>query len=112
MVKVVAAHLRQSGKGSFVLFEILGEIELLQSQKTGRFYATARRCMISTTFDAATANSFVGQSLPGSIGRVECEPYTYTVPESGEEVELAHKWDYVPEEKPLKSTNLAGHLSQ
>jgi hypothetical protein len=105
MVKVVAAHLRQSEKGSFVLFEIMGQIELLQSQKTGRFYATARRCMISTTFDATTANNFVGQSLPGSIDRVECDPYDYKIPETGEEVVLAHRWDYVPEEQPLKSTS-------
>ena len=111
MVKVVAAHLRQSEKGHFLMFEIMGQIELLQSQKTGRFYATARRCMISTTFDAITANNFVGQSLPGSIGRVECEPYNYTVPESGEEIELAHRWDYVPEGQPLKST-MSSHLLQ
>jgi hypothetical protein len=110
MVKVVAAHLRQSEKGQFVLFEIMGQVELLQSQQTGRWYATARRCKISTTFDAATANTFVGQSLPGSIGRVECDPYTYTVPETGEEVELAHRWDYVPEDSILKSTAATTHL--
>lgn len=105
MVKVLAAHLRQSEKGQFVMFEIMGELELLQSQKTGRFYATARRCMISTTFDATVACTFVGQNLPGTIGRVECDPYEYKVPETGEEVVLAHRWDYVPEDQPLKSTS-------
>lgn len=112
MVKVVAAHLRQSEKGQFVMFEIMGELELLQSQKTGRFYATARRCMISTTFDAITAGTFVGQSLSGTIGKVDCDPYTYKVPETGEEVELAHRWDYVPQEQTLKSTMLPSGISQ
>jgi hypothetical protein len=96
MVKIIATHLRQSEKGNFVSLELQGDIELLQSQQTGRFYATARRCFISTTFDLATAKSFVGNSLPGSIARVACDPYAYKVPETGEEVTLSHTFSYIP----------------
>lgn len=101
MVKVIAAHLRESEKGEFVTLELLGNIELVQSQSTGRFYATARRCSISTTFDLETAKGFVGQLLSGSIGRVQCEPYAYTVPESGEVINLSHTYAYIPAQEKV-----------
>jgi hypothetical protein len=34
--------------------------------------------------------------MPGTIERVECDPYNYTVPETGEVVTLAHTYEYVP----------------
>lgn len=98
MVTVKACHLRQ-GKDDkeFVSLELMGEIELVQSSKTGRFYATARRCFISSTFDIATANRMVGKEMPGSIAKMECEPYDYTLPETGEVIQLSHNYGYVPE---------------
>jgi hypothetical protein len=101
MVKVIAAHLRESEKGKFVTLDLLGQIEMVQSQNTGRFYATARRCSIGTTFDLETAKGFIGQLLPGSIGRVPCEPYQYAVPESGEVITLAHTYAYIPQEEKV-----------
>lgn len=76
--------------------ELHGDVMLIQSSKTGRFYATAKRCFISSTFDEATANAIVGTKLAGSIEKVECDPYDYTVPETGEIVELSHTYTYVP----------------
>ena len=96
MVKIIASHLRQSEKGEFVSMELLGDIELVQSHNTGRFYATARRCSISTTFDVDTAKGFIGQTLPGSIGRVSCDPYEYKLPENGETITLSHTYSYIP----------------
>ena len=41
MVKVKAYHLRKNAEGQpYVSLELLGEVELVQSQNTGRFYAT------------------------------------------------------------------------
>jgi hypothetical protein len=77
MVRIYQAHLRENEKGSFVSLELMGDIELVQSQNTGRFYATAKRCFISSTFNLETAQSLVGQLLPGKIVRVACEPYSY-----------------------------------
>lgn len=106
MVKIIATHLRESEKGKFVTLELMGDIELVQSQNTGRFYATARRCNISTTFDVEAANGFIGQSLPGSIDRIPCEPYSYMVPESGETISLSHSYAYVPPQgKIITETN-------
>jgi len=99
MVTVKAYHIRQKEgeEGSFISLELNGDLELVQSQKTGRHYATVRRCFISSTFDEPVAKTMVGRQIPGTIGRVPCDEYEYTVPETGEVVLLAHRWDYVPE---------------
>jgi len=99
MVKVIAAHLREGENGNFMSLELMGDIELVQSQNTGRFYATARRCFISSTFDETTAKSFIGKELPGLIVRVQSDPYDYTVPETGEVISLTHTYTYMPEQR-------------
>jgi hypothetical protein len=98
MVRVINVHLREGEKGSYVSLELQGDITLVQSQNTGRFYATAKRCFIYSTFDEATAKSLIGTQIPGTIQRVDCEPYEFTVPETGEVIQLAHSYQYVPEE--------------
>lgn len=35
--------------------------------------------------------------MPGSIVRKQCDPYEYTLPETGEIIKLAHQWDYQPD---------------
>jgi hypothetical protein len=39
--------------------ELTDDAELVQSQNTGRFYATVRRCFISSTFDEETAKALI-----------------------------------------------------
>ena len=98
MVIVKDAHLRKGqDEKTFVSLELAGDIELVQSQNTGRFYATVRRAFVSATFDLPTAQLFVGKTLPGKIERVEAEPYDYTIPDSGEIVILNYSYQYVPE---------------
>ena len=96
MITIVATHLREGEKGSFVSLELQGDVELVQSMNTGRFYATAKKCFVSSTFNEEQANGLVGTKLPGSIIRVEAEPYEYTVPETGEIIELSHTYTYLP----------------
>jgi hypothetical protein len=106
MVTVKNYHLRQGEDGkSFVTLELIGDIELVQSSNTGRFYATCRRCFIYSTFDEAAAKSLVGKQIPGSIERVECEPYQYTVPDTGELIMLAHTYTFQPEVLATKQAN-------
>ncbi len=101
MVVVKEYFLREGENGDYVTLQLEGEIELVQSQNTGRFYATARRCNIYSTFDEETAARMVGAVMQGRIERVACEPYKYVVPETGEEITLTFKWDYNPEEGPI-----------
>ncbi len=98
MVIVKNYHVREGEQGSFISLELMGDIEMVQSTNTGRYYATARRCFISSTFDELTAKKMVGKEIKGSIKRVPCEAYDYTLPETGEIINLGYKWDYVPEE--------------
>lgn len=104
MVKIINAHLREGDKGSYVSLELQGDITLIQSQNNGRFYATAKRCFIFSTFDIQTAKALVGTQMPGSIERVEAEPYDYMIPETGELIKLAHSYSYCPPDgKPIPS---------
>jgi hypothetical protein len=100
MVTVTDYNYRQSKEGDkphYISLELEGEIEMVQSQNSGRFYATVRRCNISSTFDELTAERMVGKQMPGSIERVPCEPYDFTVPETGEVIKIGYRWSYVPE---------------
>jgi hypothetical protein len=96
-VKSAVERTAKDGK-TFIALELAGDIELVQSQSTGRFYATVRKCTISSTFDEQTAKQFIGKQLMGSIVRVEADPYDFVVPETGEQIVLSHTWVYQPEE--------------
>lgn len=106
MVFIKNYHVRESETGSFISLELEGDIELIQSQQTGRFYATNRRCFISSTFDEATAKLMVGKKIEGSIDRASCEPYDFTIPQTGEVIKLAHSYEYRPLEIPMATRNV------
>lgn len=103
MVTVSGYAVRQNQEGdSFVVLILQGDMELVQSQQTGHFYATAKKCTISSTFTEQMAATLVGKQLPGKIIKEECEPYDFVAPETGEIVELNHRWVYVAEEGPKR----------
>ena len=95
-VKNFAKRQREDGTHFFVLI-LQGGLELVQSKSTGKFYATTRTTSIPTTFDEATCQLMVGQQLQDEIQKVECEPYDYTNPETGEVTTLTHTYQYVKE---------------
>jgi hypothetical protein len=99
MVTVKNVHLREGEKKTFMSLELVGDVELVQSQNSGRFYATVRRCFMSSTLDEETAKGLIGTKFKGNIIRVEADPYDFTLPESGEVIQLSHRWDYVPDEE-------------
>jgi hypothetical protein len=102
MVRVINAHLRTGEQGQYVSLELQGDITLVQSQNTGRFYATAKRCFIFSTFDEEIAKKLIGTEMPGTIERVECEAYDYTVPETGEVIKMGYTYAYCPpNSKPI-----------
>lgn len=81
----------------FVLLEISGGLEMVQSQGTGKFYATMRKCRVPSTFSVEVAKMLIGTTIPGTIVRVEVEAYEYVVPSTGEVIKLAHSYAYQPE---------------
>lgn len=103
MVTVVNVRQRDGQNGPFIALDLMGSIEMVQSQGTGRFYATARKCSIPSTFDEETAKRLIGTQFPGAIKKVECDTYNYTV-EGGEIIQLNHTYVYSPEEENASTT--------
>jgi len=98
MVRIIDYKTRISEDGKeFFTLEIQGGIEMVLSQTTGNFYATARKSSITTTFNEQTCKALIGTEMPGNIEKQECEPYEYTVEDTGEVITLTHKYMYVPE---------------
>jgi hypothetical protein len=73
MITIVDYHVRTSSKDGkeFISLELQGDFELVQSQETGRYYATAKRCSISSTFTEEATKQLIGAKYPGSRDRVK-----------------------------------------
>lgn len=100
MVIITGYVLRQNKDGkSFIALELTGDVEMIQSAATGRFYMTAKRCTVPSTFPEEVAKLMIGKTLRGRIDRVQTEAYEYTVKETGEVITLGHTYVYVPEER-------------
>ena len=100
MVTVTNFFVRENKDGKpFVALELTGDLEMIQSAQTGRFYASAKRTTVSSVFSEEVAKNLIGKQLPGRIERVECIPYDYTVKETGEVLSLTHTYTYVPDEE-------------
>lgn len=98
MVTIVDYALRQTAEGKdFFALVLQGGIEMVMSKESGRYYATAKQTTVSSTFDELTCKSLIGEKISGMIVKQNCEPYSYTVKETGEVVELSHRWVYLPE---------------
>lgn len=108
MVTVVDVKQRMNQKGeSFYALVLQGGLELVKSRETGNYYATAKRASITTTFDEMTCKSLIGQQIPGSIQRVETDPYDFTIKETGEIISLSHRWIYLKEGETVEQRVLA-----
>ena len=98
MVTVTNFMERQRKDGSsFVVLEITGGLELVQSSSTGSFYATVRKCTIPSTFSVEIAKGMIGTQISGDIVRVEVPSYEYINKRSGEVMTLQHGYSYQPE---------------
>jgi hypothetical protein len=97
MVRIINYKRRQTENKEFFVLEITGGIEMVQSMQTGQFYATAKKAYLSSTFDEETCKALVGTEIAGNIEKQECEPYEYTVKDTGEMMMLSHRYVYVPE---------------
>ena len=98
MVTIVNFKKRLSSEGKeFYSLILQGGIEMVRSAETGNFYATVKQCSITSTLDEVGCQSVLGEKLPGKIEKVTCEPYEYVIQDTGEVIELSHRWQYVPE---------------
>ncbi|ADQ16109.1 hypothetical protein Lbys_0327 [Leadbetterella byssophila DSM 17132] len=86
------------GRDYYVIQLQSDEIELLVSKNTGRHYATLRKCWMSTTFDEQTCKLMLGKKMPGTILKEQCDPYSFVIEDTGEEITLNHRNTYSPVE--------------
>ena len=109
MVTVTEFTTRTAKDGrEFNVLILQGGLNLVQSQKTKNYYATIKKCSIPSTFDAETAKSIIGEKIAGSIQKKSCEPYSFVVKDTGEEIELAYRWVYLPEGSTLEEAIFEG----
>ena len=106
MVTITGFETRHNSEGEpFQVVKLQGDVEMVRSKTSGQLYATARTTTVTSTFDETTCEQLVGSELPGRIEKEECEPYEYTIPETGETVVLRHTYVYNPE-----ADSLEGHV--
>ena len=97
MVRIINYVKRETEDKTFFVLELQGGIEMTMSQSSGRYYATAKKAFISSTFDEETCKALVGTQMEGSIKKEECEPYEYTIKDTGEIIILTHTYVFIPE---------------
>jgi hypothetical protein len=109
MTSVVNYAVRKAKDGrEFIALILQGGLSLVQSQKTGNFYATVKQCSIPSTFDEATAKMMIGERVPGSVQKKSCEPYDFVNKETGEVIPMNYRWVYVPEGASIEEAIFEG----
>ena len=109
MVTIVDYSLKTSREGKeFFALILQGGIEMVKSKSTERYYATSKKCMIPSTFDEQTCKSVLGEKLTGSIQKKPCEPFEYTVHETGEVIEMNYRWEYLAEGESIEECVFEG----
>lgn len=103
MITIVDYSLITSKEGMEIYSLVLqGGIEMFISKAMDRYYATLKKCSITSTFDEKTAKAIIGTTIPGSIQKQTCDPYTFTAKETGEMLVFTYRWVYFPEGATLE----------
>jgi len=98
MVKIIDYKTISKEDGNeFCMLIVQGGIEAVVSTETNKTYLTARKARVACTFGKDVCKSLIGTDLPGSVSKVEVEPYEYTVESTGEVIMLSHRYEYIDE---------------
>lgn len=98
MVKIIDAQTRVNSKtkAEYNVIVLLGDVQVLNSKSSGKFYLTAKRVVLPTTLDQVQAKELVGTTLPGVIEKVDCPEYEIKMPNSNKKVKITHTFQYSP----------------
>jgi len=97
-VTIVDFESRKNREGEhFFALILTGETSFVKSLTTGNYYVTKTRASIPTTLDEHECENLIGKEIPGKIERVACEAYKYTHEETGEVIEISHRFVYLKE---------------
>lgn len=101
MVTLVNYKKRTNAEGEdFFALELQGGLSMVQSKETGQFYATAKKTSVTSTFDEEACKELIGTKIEGEIVKVQCEPYTFAIEQTGEEITLDFRWQFRPPAVP------------
>lgn len=107
MVTIVDYRAYQKEDGTeFYALEVQGGIEIIKSKETGRNYLTARKAVVSCTFDKDTCEALKGTQIDGVIKKVEVAPYEYTLKETGEVIMLSHRYEFLSTDEEVVNNNV------
>jgi len=84
---------KKSGK-EFNVLVLSGGIEPVKNSE-GKIYFTSRKCTVASSFDKQICKDLIGSKFPGSIEKVKCPEYEYTIPNTNQTITLDYKWDYI-----------------
>ena len=99
MLTVTNYKVSKSKDGTkFISLTIEGGVEMVQSLTSGAFYAKSKKCFIPFTGNEEAAKAMIGNTLTGTIERVECPGYDYRL-NNNEIITLYHTYQYQPEKQ-------------
>ena len=96
----------QDGSQYFALELTSDDPEIVLS-KTGKYYVTTKKCYMSSTFPEPVCKAMLGKQIPGFISKVECDPYEFTIPETGEIITRQHRYEYQSVESNMEQAVFA-----
>lgn len=111
MVTIVDYSLKTNNEGKeFFALILQGGIEMVKSKSSDRYYATSKKCWIPSTLDVKTCKSVIGERLSGSIKKRSCEPFEFTVQETGEVLTMDYRWEYLAEGESIEECVFEGMI--
>ena len=109
MVTVKEYAIRETKDGrKFVALILQGGLCMVQSKQTGNFYGTVKTTSVPSTFDEVTAKGMIGEKIPGQVQKKSCDPYDFTIKDTGEILHLDYRWAYVPEGATIEEAVFEG----
>jgi hypothetical protein len=67
-----------------------------------------KQCSVPSTFDEFTAKAMIGERVPSSVQKKQCDPYEFASKQTGEIVQLDYRWVYVPEGSTIEEAIFEG----
>ena len=108
MVTIIDFKKRKTAEGKeFGVLVLQGDIVAVKSKTTNRPYITAHKTSVPTTLNEAFAKNLVGQSLPGSIEKISCDPYEFINSETGKKMKLDFTYMYNSEPATIEEEIIA-----
>ena len=107
MVKVIGMEKRSSEGRDFNVLILQGKLDVVLSKTTGKPYLTAHKVSMVCTLDDESCKEQIGLKLPGTVEKVACEPYEFTIAQSGEKVQLDYTYRYNPETATIEEAVFA-----